>query len=90
MATVYRETFTSGYFCELVKLWFFTNINFANLYTVSTHLQILPFDHTLSTFSHTWTRQEKRRSKWIHVSEDTMFIKRYGCSMEKKPFLLTI
>ena len=42
------ETFTSGCFCELVKLWFFANINFANLYHVSTHLQLLLFDHALN------------------------------------------
>ena len=42
------ETFTLGCFCELVKLCFFANINVANLYHVSTHFQLLLFDHALN------------------------------------------
>ena len=76
--------FHVGIFLRIGQIVVFVNINFVNLHHVSTYLQLLPFDHTLNTFSHPCTRRWKRCSKYTPVFEDTTFIKRYGCAMEKK------
>ena len=48
--TVYREFSRRDIWCLIIVV--FREYKLVNLYHVSTHLQLLPFDQTLKCFSH--------------------------------------